>query len=144
MVGYLDSISSSYALASNGYGALPISEEMERIRSPSLRCRLRFEHLRMSIIASAADTKPNISSSTSDMVINLPPKMTTTTPSGKSLLEGNMILALFAMLTGLGADVAAGPTGLGVDETGMVVKIVEGPALLKIVLEALPCQPHLY
>jgi hypothetical protein len=56
-----------------------------------------------------------------------------------------MILALLDMLTAPdSADVAAGPTRLGVDETGMVVKIVEGPALLKIVLGTPPCQRHLY
>ena len=70
--------------------------------------------------------------------------MITTTPSGKSLLEGNMILALLPMFTGTGADVVAGPTGLGVDETGIVVKIVEGPALLEVVLGTLPHQHHLH
>jgi hypothetical protein len=78
------------------------------------------------------------------MTGSLPPRMTTTTPSGKSLLEGNMILALLAMFSAPGADVAAGPTGSRVDETGMVVKIVEGPTLLKIVLGILPHQPNLY
>jgi len=71
--------------------------------------------------------------------------MTTTTPSGKSLLDGNKILALLAMSAGPGAaEMATGPTRLGVDETGMVVKIVEGPALLKIVLETLPHQHNVY
>jgi hypothetical protein len=79
------------------------------------------------------------------MLENLPPRMTTTMPSGKSLLDGNMILALLPKYSAPGAaDVAAGPTGLGVEETGMVVKIVEGPALLKIVLGTLPHQRHLY
>jgi hypothetical protein len=55
-----------------------------------------------------------------------------------------MILALLAMFSAPGADVAAGPSGLGVDETGIVVKIVEGPALLKIVLGGLSHQHHLY
>jgi len=62
MFGYRDSISSSYALASNGYGALPMSDEIERIRSPSRRCRLRFEHLRMSIIASTETIEATVSS----------------------------------------------------------------------------------
>jgi hypothetical protein len=38
------------------------------------------------------------------------------------------------------ADVAAMPPELGADEAGMVVKIVEGPALVGVVLEILPCQ----
>ena len=70
--------------------------------------------------------------------------MITTTPSGKSLLEGNMILALLVMFSAPGAaGVAVGPTGSRVAERGMVVKIVEGPALLKRVLGTLPCQHHL-
>jgi hypothetical protein len=46
------------------------------------------------------------------------------------------------MFSAPGADVAAGPTESRIDETGMVVKIVEGPALLKIVLGILPYQAH--
>jgi hypothetical protein len=56
-----------------------------------------------------------------------------------------MILASFAVFPlPVEADVASAPMGSGVDETGMVVKIVEGPALLKIVLGTLPHQRHLY
>jgi len=121
-----------------------MSEEFERIRSPSRLCRLRFVHLRMSRIHSITMVEPVISAATSDVMESSPVRMTITTPSGKSLLEGNMILALLAMFTGTGADVAAGPTGLGVDETGIVVKMVEGPALLDIVLETLPHQHHLH
>jgi len=56
-----------------------------------------------------------------------------------------MILALLPKRSAPGAaGVAAGLTGFGVDEMGMVVKIVEGPALLKTVLGALPCQHHLH
>jgi len=121
-----------------------MSEEIERIRSPSRLCRLRFVHLRMSRSPNIVMIEPIISAATSDVMESSPPRMTITTPSGKSLLEGNMILALLAMFTGTGADVVAGPTGLGVDEAGMVVKIVEGPALLEIVLGTLPHQHHLH
>ena len=66
-------------------------------------------------------------------------------PSGKSLLEGNMISALLAIFTASGAaDMAAGLTGSEVDETGMVVKMVKWPALLKIVLETLQHQHNVY
>jgi hypothetical protein len=97
----------------------------------------------MSRIASAAMIKPGISLFTWRMMDDPPLRMTTTTPRGKSLLEGNTILALFAVFPLPGeAAVASAPMGSGVDETGMVVKIVEGPALLKIVLGTLPHQAH--
>jgi len=55
------------------------------------------------------------------------------------------MLLLLSMFTILGAaEVATGPTGSGVDETGIVVKIVEGPALLKVVLGTLPYQHIVY
>jgi hypothetical protein len=98
----------------------------------------------MSRIASAAMIKPGISLFTWRMMDDPPLRMTTTTPRGKSLLEGNMILALLAKIAGSDTGVAVKPTGLRVDETGMVVKIVEGPALLKIVLGGLSHQHHLH
>jgi hypothetical protein len=62
-------------------------------------------------------------------------------PRGKSLLLGNMMLEVLTMFSGSAVmEVADGASGSGVEEAGIVVKMVEGPALLSAVLAVLSDQ----
>jgi hypothetical protein len=67
---------------------------------------------------------------------DLPPKTTTTIPRGNSLLAGRRILAVLIIVTGseMTGGVAIGPA---VVEAGMVVKIVEGSAWSRVLVEVL-------